>query len=1180
MAKREWTDSQKQAINAKGGSVIVSAAAGSGKTAVLVERVITRITDKKNPVDADKILVVTYTRAAAAELKERLVSKLSELIRNDPFNKDLLRQQSLMSKANISTIDSFCSSVVKEFFYLLNIERNFRIADDSELLLIKKDALKLTLDSMYADAEPDFFHLVEAFGGTKDDSALEENILKIHEFLRSHPYPDLWIEKKLQMFTQFDNLSDSQWGRIILSYTREAVEFLEALSESSLEVISFDETLCDALTPLLTQDKDFVDRLASALKDPQNKNLSEVIRSFEKGRMPSLRGYKENPLKIKVDTNRKLFKDTVSKLSDLIARDIEASASDVADLFVVSQQLFNCVQQFSVNYQKLKAEKKIADYPDLEHWTIQLLVDKDTMQCSEIAKKLQLRFDEILIDEYQDANEAQDLIFSALSRNNENLFFVGDVKQSIYGFRQAMPQLFLKRKDFSDLYNEECPSFPAKIFLDKNFRSIEEVTGVVNFFFSKLMTKTVGDIVYDDTESLKCGAKYEKENAPCVSYHLLQLPEDDDVDADVEEAKYIASLIHTMIKERYQVKDGDSYRDITYSDIAVLMRSAKSHANIYTDTLINCMIPASCDSSYSFLSAQEIMVMTNFLSIIDNPALDIEMLSVVMSPMFGFTPDDLVLIKADYRYSSLYSAVLKRADSGDDKCRRFVNELSYYRDISVTTPVYNLLDIIYQRSGYLSIVSAIDCNNNAVNNLLLLKDYAKNYEAGGFKGLSRFVSYISRLRYNGSDIPGAVDMSLSSNNAVRIMSIHASKGLEFPVCIIANTSRKFVTDTKENVLLHSELGVAVKRRDEENNTLSSTMPREALSLQLKRDEKSEELRVLYVAMTRAKQKLIMLSTHSDVESYLSKTASKLKDSNSILPFVVRNTTLLCDWIAMCALLHPDCENLRDCAMADIAPDYTVAFSMDSKIVYLDKDEGEDTDEKSDVVEIADTDNKVIEALSHNTTFTYEKDLFRNLPSKIAASELSHKKSDNIFDKILNTPAFMNESKLTGASKGTALHAFMQFCDFNIAKEDIEAEITRLCDSGYISSIQAESIDREKAAAFVKSDLIQRCINSKEVYKEYRFALEVDPSVVDDSFENVTADEKIILQGAVDLAFVEDDELVIVDYKTDNVKDISHLYDMYHKQLEIYKDAMEQCTDYKVKECLIYSIKLSQYIKVN
>lgn len=1177
--KREWTTSQKQAIDCKGGSVIVSAAAGSGKTAVLVERVISRLTDENNPIDADKLLIVTYTRAAAGELKERLYNKLSELIAKDPFNKALLRQQTLLSKANISTIDGFCSSIVKEFFYVLDIERNFRIADESELKLIKQDALKLTLDSMYADAEPDFFHLVEAFGGTKDDLQLQNNILKIHEFLRSHPYPDLWIDEKLSMFTGFENVSDSVWSKIVIEYAKEAVEFLRSLLKSSHSYTDMDEVLSQKLTPLLISDSSFVDRLDEALSNPKDYTISDVVKTFEKGRFPSIKGYTDNYYKLKIQKNRSLFADTIAKLEVLLSTSENDARIQIADLFVISTQLFNCVRQFSLNYQKLKAQKKLADYPDLEHWTIKLLIDEKTHELTDIARLLQSRFDEIMVDEYQDANETQDLIFNSLSKNGENLFFVGDVKQSIYGFRQAMPQLFLDRKSKSSLYDEKNPAFPAKIYLDRNFRSIKGVTQAVNFFFEKLMSESVGDIVYDETESLKCGAIYNESESPDVSYHLLDLSFLNEPDTNVEEAKYIAKTIAKMIGEGFKVKEGDNYRNATYSDFCVLMRNANAHAPSYVETMISCGVPAYCNSSHSFLSSMEIMVMSNFLSVIDNPALDIELLSVMMSPIFGFTADDLADIRATSRYTSLYKAVMNKADFGDMKCKHLLNEIKYYRDICVTTPVATLLDIIYERSGYLSIVTAVNDNDIALSNLRLLKDYAKNFENAQMKGLSRFVSYLRRLRENDMDIPGAVDLTTSSKNVVQVMSIHASKGLEFPVCFVANTGRRFVSDVSQNVLLHSKLGIAVKRKDEDLNATFNTMPKDALALSIKRDEMSEELRVLYVAMTRAKQKLFLLSSHKKIESYLEKIGANLTSSKSIMPFVVRNCSTLSEWLTMCAMLHKDGKELRQIAGCEVEPDCSVDFDLDIKIFPVLYSDNSEENEENTLIQDKEGDDIVIRTLNERTAFEYKKSALFKLPSKIAASDLSHKLSTKSFDRILSTPAFMNDSVLTGAQKGTALHSFMQFCDFEKAYDNIENEINRLFEKGFISKIQADSIDREKASKFIHSDLIERCIKSDKMFKEFRFTIKVNSCVVDENLPDELQEEKIILQGAVDLAFVEDGELVIIDYKTDKVKDVEELYSMYHHQLLIYKDAMEQCTNYKVKECYIYSIAHSTALSV-
>lgn len=1179
--KREWTKSQKQAIDAKGGSIIVSAAAGSGKTAVLVERVISRIIDKENPVDADRILVVTYTRAAANELKERLTNKINELVKLDPYNKALLRQQSLVNKASINTIHGYCSSLVKEFFYELDIDRNFRIAGDGELEIIKRDALKLTLDSMYADGEPDFFRLVEAFGSEKDDSMLQEAVLRVFEFLSSHPYPQWWIDEKLSMFTDFEKVEDTVWYKLLLDYANDAYSYLHTLLESNFELLDLEPVINEKLTPLINQDSEFLQRFKSCLDNPESNSVSDALNSFVAGSIRGLNDYKEHPIKLSIQRNRDLFKDTIKSLQNIFRFSQSECKVQIAELYVISSQLLNCVMQFSENFKRLKASKKIADFSDLEHWTIKLLVDEKTREFTPLAYKIRTRFDEIMVDEYQDANETQDLIFSALSNNGENLFFVGDVKQSIYGFRQAMPQLFLNRKESSFEYDEQAPKFPAKIFLDKNFRSINGVTDIVNFFFKKLMSESVGDIEYNDTESLKCGAKFEKENEPSVEYNLLDLSQFEKPDVATLEATHIAQTIHKMVSERYQVKDGDTYRDACYGDFAVLMRF-KREAPIYTEVLNSLMVPAYCEVSSSFINSSEIVFMSNFLSVIDNPALDCELLSVMMSPVFSFSADDLASIKSDSRYDSLYKSVLLKAQNGDEKCERFLKELSFYRDICVTTDVSVLLDIIFERTGYLSIVSALTNSDIALNNLLLLKQYAKEFESGNSKGLSRFVTYLNRLRLSKKDVKASIDVSSLSRNAVQVMSVHSSKGLEFPVCFVCNNAREFSSNSKrQNVYLHSKYGMAVKRKDEQTNVSDTTMPRIAISLIQNRDEMSEELRILYVAMTRAKQKLILVSSHKKLLSDLKSAASKITDKAEILPYCVKNSSHLYDWLLMCALIHPNGEKLRELSACDITFDKDVKAPM--KIDVISIPESQENEQVQEVIEsiqeFTQTDNAVIDALVERTQFEYKKQALSKLPSKVSASELSHKLSDKKFERALDTPAFMSDSSLTAAQKGTALHAFMQFCDFSLALNDIESEIVRLLEKGYISKVQADSIDRVKALNFIKSDIVSRCINSNEVYKEYRFTIKVDASLVDPDLPDDQKGEKIILQGAVDLAFVEDNELVIVDYKTDRVKDASLLYDMYHNQLEIYKDAMEQCTDYKVKECVIYSVYLGDYIYI-
>ncbi len=1180
---RVWTDNQKNAINVNGGSVIVSAAAGSGKTAVLVERVISMITDRDNPVDIDRILVVTYTRLAAKELKDRLNNKLYELLRKEPDNKNLLRQQALLNKAMICTVDSFCSSLVKEYFYVLDIERNFRILEKGELDLIKNDALKLTLDNRFEQATDDFYNLVESFGGTKDDWQLQHTILKIHEFLRSHPFPQRWVDEKLLMFESFDNVSDSSWSRLILEYAAEAFEYLLSVAYKSIELSREDEVLYSAFEPVLLDDRKFIaDSLEMVRNFSDWDSIYTTLYDHEHLSLDVPKGYTRNPIKKTIVANRKLIKDTVAKLMSYLSYSEEFCIQDINSLYRISKELFSCVLEFSDNFQQLKASKKAADYQDLEHWTIRLLCNEDDMSLTDIACDLQKRFDHILVDEYQDANEVQDTIFSALSKDESNLFFVGDVKQSIYGFRQAMPQLFLKRRDDSTLYDKDNTAFPAKIILDKNFRSKLGITKTVNYVFEKLMSKSVGDIVYDDSERLVCGAQYEESTEPDVTFSILDLKTLGEEDENVAEATYIAQKINCMIGQGYMVKDGDSYRPATYGDFAVLIRKANARAPIYVDTLISCGVPACCESSYSFLKSREIMVMTDLLTVIDNPLSDVQMLSVMMSPMFGFSADDLSLIKSESRYSPLYNCVRAFADKGDSKCIHLLDEIKYYRDLSVTMPIADLLSVIYDRSGYMSIVSATMQSDLSKGNLQLLKEYAKNYESSGNKGLSRFVSYLNRLKDNDGDLESAVDLSLSSSNCVRVMSVHGSKGLEFPVCIVANMAGGFVSDISNSVLIHSDLGIAVKHRDTKRNHTFKTMTKDALSLEIKRDEMSEELRILYVAMTRAKQKLIMLSTVKDASAYLKRISSKITASSDICPFIIRGAASPSDWITMCALLHPDGAKLREyCDTELLLSLFDCSFEADVVTHYLIDDEDSETvcDETHSIqaTQVV-ADSTVVDTLTQRVATDYINAPVKKLVSKVAASELAHKDT-NYGERILATPAFLSDNKLTPAQRGTALHAFMQFCDFRSARENLEAEIERLTDNGYISLIQAESIDRDLAKSFINSDLITRCLDSDTVYKEYRFTIEVNASLVDSEIAQSHKDTKVILQGAVDLAFVEDSELVIVDYKTDRVKSMSELYDRYHTQLELYRDAMQECTDYKVKSCLIYSVRLCDTIEV-
>ena len=1176
--KRNWTEHQLDAITARGGSVIVSAAAGSGKTAVLVERVIRLITDTENGVDADRLLVVTYTRKAAAELKSRLKEALTDCIRKDPSNAFLLRQQSLLSKAHISTVDSFCMSLCKEYFYLLDIDRNIRIADTGELSVMRGDAMRLTLDLLYEKKDPKFHALVETFASARDDSKLENNIYQLYDFLRSHPFPDRWLKEKLSYYSDFNDVADSVWGKIISEYTREAADYLTLLYERAVDAISLDEKLYDKMFPLFDTYRVFCERLQKAASEQGWNDIRDILLSFDQGRLSTPRGYADNPYKIAAASARDLFKDTVKTLQKLYAQEEAMCLYDIERLKDFAEQIFSAVTLFEEHYAMLKKENSVADYADIEHWVLSLILDKDTAEPTPVAREIGSRFDYIMVDEYQDANEVQDTIFKTVSRNEENLFVVGDVKQSIYGFRQAMPELFLKRKNTAYLYHRERPTFPAKIILEKNFRSDSEVLSAVNYFFTKLMSPAVGDIEYNEEEQLVAGAEYAPQAEPAIEYYVVDKEGVGEEDAAIAEARYIAERIHQMVAEGYPVKDGDGYRPATFSDFSVLMRNLSSYGAVYREVFELYGLHTHTESSAGFLGAREIMLMTNFLRVINNPALDIELLSVVMSPVFGFDEDDLARIRIGLRKGSLYAAITLDAEQGNQKSRAFLNELEYYRRLSATMPLYRLITVIFERSSFTSIISASDSSGYALNNLRLLLDYARAFEQNTRRGLSSFVNYLDRLMEDGSDLPAAAGES-GGDFGVEMMTVHASKGLEFPIVFLANTARKFVSDSSKAVLLHSRYGYAQKLYDPALSASFNTMPRNALAMEKRRGEMSEELRVLYVAMTRAKQKLIMLATPSrSAGTYIAGVAKKLAGQQEISPFAVRSVSALSDWLTMCALLHPDGEPLREYAGVSVDCDKQADFRLTCGVIDQPFDDDVDESDNADTA-VTEENSAVIDELKRHAEYVYPYEGLSGLPVKVAASSLAHRMTEKAYDRHLDRPAFLQGEKLTSAEKGTALHAFMQYADFAAAREDIKAQLRLLTDEGYLTQAQADSVDIEKARSFIDSELVTRCLNADKAYKEYRFNIRIPAKRVDPEIEESLSEETVILQGAVALAFVEDGELVIVDYKTDRVKAPEDLAERYASQLLLYKDAMEECLSLPVKECLIYSIRHSREVAV-
>lgn len=1168
----KWTDNQLLAINARGGDVLVSAAAGSGKTAVLVERVLQMLTDSVNPVSIDRLLIVTYTRAAAAQLKERISAKLSELIMAYPDNRFYRRQLLMLPRAHISTVDSFCSDICREFFHELNIKRDYKIAEQGQLSVLSASALEETLNQLYEEKNPDFYELVRCFSNSKSDRGLGENIIKLYEFLRSHPFFDFWLDEKLSYYTDFTSASDSIWGQVILKNAKRIIDYALTLAEKTIETAEEEPEFMSKVSALLFRDKNYFENLSNSFNEVSWDEFRELVYSFEAGVL-SARGYKDHPIKLKVSANRDILKSCVTELKELFEASEQRCIDDIKALYPVVSQMFRCVRVYDEKYSQLKARKNLADFSDVEHWALELLVKHNgkNAEFTETATMVASRFDSVLVDEYQDANEVQDLIFKAVSKES-NLFIVGDAKQSIYAFRQAMPEIFINRKDTYPLYSAHTDTYPAKIMLEKNFRSRVELTEYINFVFDRLMTRETGDIEYADGEGLISGASYTPTDIPCAELHLIDADSFDDEDSIALEAQHIASIIRSELKNT-TVKDGDGVRKCTFGDIAILLRSGKKNSALYVRELEKFGIPATFESSSSFFELPEIKLTLSVLRVIDNPAQDIPLLSSMMSPMFGFTPDDLAKIRADFRNGTFYSAVLKASEEAGSKAESFIEAIKELRTLAVTMTAEDFINTLYEKLGIIPVCACMG-GERAVNNLRMLTEYAAKFEQGMAKGVNAFVSYLDKLIESGSDLTAAENGGEDLLNAVRLMTVHSSKGLEFPVCILAGTHKKFSTDTTDNVLLHSHLGFAAKRRHKESGVNFNTFVRRALSMEKKQSEMSEELRVLYVALTRAKEKLIMTAVKKNTQKYLSTLAGKLVSGDFISPYIVSGAKSISDWLFMTALLHKNGTLLRGIAKADDMVCSLNTSMLSVKVIddiSFEKSEGEVTR-----IITYDADSEGIdELIIKRFNFDYPYQELCSLPLKVTASELTHMASGKTFDKILPKPKFLAESKLTAAEKGTAMHKFLQFASFDLARQNLESEVERLKDIR-LTAQEAEALDLAKLKRFMESDIVSDAIENP-CYREYRFTVNIPANLT-----GLTADTEtsVILQGAVDLLIVKDNQITIVDYKTDRVSSADLLLERYKKQLSLYKKAVSACFELPVSRCLIYSIHLGEYKEVS
>ncbi len=1170
---RHWTREQALAICDNKGTLLLSAAAGSGKTAVLVERVVRLLSKKKNPIRADRMLIATFTNEAARELKQRIDARISELLQEDPNNVLLQQQQILLQKADVCTISAFCMKIARENFQELEISADFAVADEALLAELKKTAIEEVLEQQYRENGEAFGSLVE-FLCDRDDSRLIEIVFKIYEFIRSLPFELRWLEEQLAEYHRQRPVLETDWGKTISAYCRDVLEYVKDIMERAVVLMQEDEKIQQAYEAGYLSAIQQFDDLLRILTHGDWDTFYYSVRDFKMPRLGTLRGYQEDPLKNRVSKMR----DEANKRMKAMAERLAGSEADfIADLELLSVQmktLFDTVKLFYDKFAALKKEQNLTDFSDVEHYALSLLVKETAggFVRTPLAEKLSQEYDRLMIDEYQDTNEVQDMIFAAISRKQSNMFMVGDVKQSIYRFRQAMPEIFLKKRSEFHQYNRR--TYPATIILGKNFRSRPQVTDTVNYLFSQLMSEETGEINYTSEEELIPGAQYFPYEEAQAELHVVDMEGEKHPDGNMLcEARYVAGLISDMLEKGYRVQDKEGMRPCRPSDFCILLRSQKGKTSVYAEQLALLDIRSQADISGDFLTSREVSVLISLLRVVDNPLNDIPLLATMLSPLFSFTPDDLARIRLEQPNMSLYQAVVRMAEAEDCRCIAFLEKLEEYRQLAAVMQINKLIEFILEDTNYLSVLQVMRDPSQKRSNIRLFCDYAVYYGKMGFLGLSAFIRFIDRRIEKGEDLKSA-GKSSDGENAVRIMTIHASKGLEFPMCIVADCGKQFnKQDLHKNGILNARLGFAMRVRESKRLKEYANIPYEAVRLENERQLVSEEMRVLYVALTRAKEKLIMTMTSDHLKNELQTLAMSVGTEKKLPYYAVRTANSFGQWILMALLRNPDMSKLR--YIADEQAEYLLPCSVPIKLVVTAPREAEKPSLYEEKAFTSESDAALYRKISEQVAYVYPFEEATRLPSKLSVTQIAATESEQL--KVsLSTPRFLQKEKMSGADRGTAVHTFLQFADFDNCLVNLPAELERMEQLRFLTPEQKAVIDEKKLSAFFSSNICRKMMSSPHAYREYKFMYEMPAKEL---FSETDSEEAILLQGIADCVIEEEDGLIIVDYKTDRGMSTEALAARYAPQLILYRRAIEEQLRKKVKSIVIYAVEAEREIEL-
>lgn len=1211
----EWTKEQQQAISKNKSNILVAAAAGSGKTAVLVERIINKILNEK--IDIDKLLVVTFTNAAASEMRERILNAIYKKIdesENEEEIQNLQKQVVLLNKASICTIDSFCLDVVRNNFFEIDISPNFRIADTAEIELLKQEVLDELFEEKYEENNMDFQQLIKTYTSYRDDTPLKDLILKIYSYISSSPYPKKWLDDAIERFNIKDDNIDftkTVWGELLIQEIKEELIDDIAILEAQAKRLSVEP---DLVLFQKTIENDVVE-LQTLFGNLDNWNKAYSIANsldfitWPRNKVDSLE--KENAKNVR-DQVKKKFKAKVDKI---FVSSSEEAIQDILEMHKTLVKLKDLIFEFDELFNKKKNDKNIVDFSDVEHYALQILVrekEDGTHERTDSAKKYMKQFEEIAIDEYQDSNLVQEYILTSVSRGN-NIFMVGDVKQSIYKFRQARPELFLEKYKSYSLENANEKGLKIQLF--KNFRSRENILDFTNEIFASIMSENLGEIEYTKEEFLNLGASWEKKEIK-NEIDIIDLKEqektidfdednseEDEVQENLEdieiEAKFVAKKIKELVDSKYQVYDlkEKKYRNIKYRDIAILLRSTKAKAPIFEKELIENDIPVYSDMSSEYIDTMEIQTILSLLKIIDNPMQDIPLVTVMRSSIGKFTDNELVEIRLAEQYSDFYTALLKSKLSVrtelKEKIERFLNILDRWREEQEYLSLDELIWKIYEDTGFLNFMGVLPNGMLRQENLKMLFERAKQYESASFKGLFNFIRFIERLHSSSGDLSSA-KMIGENEDVVRIMSIHKSKGLEFPIVFLASTSSQFnLMDLNKDILLDQELGLGVKYIDYDKQVKYDTLTKLALRNKELNSVYSEEMRILYVALTRAKEKIYITGIKKEFSKEKENMENMLsiykKQEGKINPILVKKYKTYLDWILM--VYYSDFEKMKNLADVNV-------FAKDDLIKDLKPEEKQEIDLLKMLEEnCKDITDDEIKKVEEELSFEYEYKADTLIPSKTSITAIAHKNMEEIRYGDINEsqeidyeeestfpiPKFLNneeEEKVTASKRGTIMHLCMKNLKFSKEYEiqDIKNLVEELKDKEIITEKEADSVNINQILKFTKSDVWQELKSSKEYHKEEPFYINVPANEV----EETESKANILAQGIIDLYYIDkDDKLVLLDYKTDYVQEGEKeiLIKRHAPQLMLYKRALENALNRKVDKMYIYSTVLGKKVEI-